>query len=55
MPVLESFSTAEVPVSRRLEYWNELTGNAFTPLVSDPLDRHFGGRKRFQHRHRPSP
>ncbi len=45
MPVLESFSTAEVPVSRRLEYWNELTGNAFTPLVSDPLDRHaFAGR-----------
>jgi len=40
MPPLESFSTAEVPEHLRLEYWNELTGNAFTPLVSDPLDRH---------------
>jgi AraC-like DNA-binding protein len=45
MPLLESFSTSEVPVSRRLDYWNELTGNAFTPLVSDPLDRAgFSGR-----------
>ena len=45
MPLLESFSTSEVPANRRLEYWNELTGNAFTPLVSDPLDRHaFAGR-----------
>ncbi len=38
MPLLESFSTSEVPPTRRLDYWNELTGNAFTPLVSDPLD-----------------
>jgi AraC family transcriptional activator of tynA and feaB len=45
MPVLESFSTSEVPATRRLDYWNELTGNAFTPLVSDPLDRQaFSGR-----------
>lgn len=45
MPVLESFSTSEVPLIRRLDYWNELTGNAFTPLVSDPLDRQgFAGR-----------
>lgn len=45
MPVLESFSTSEVPLVRRLDYWNELTGNAFTPLVSDPLDRQaFSGR-----------
>lgn len=45
MPVLESFSTSEVPLIRRLDYWNELTGNAFTPLVSDPLDRQaFSGR-----------
>ena len=44
-PLLESFSTSEVPVHRRVEYWNELTGNAFTPLVSEPLDRHaFSGR-----------
>jgi AraC family transcriptional regulator, positive regulator of tynA and feaB len=45
MPLLESFSTSEVPLPRRLDYWNELTGTAFTPLVSDPLDRHaFAGR-----------
>jgi len=45
MPLLESFSTSEVPPLRRLDYWNELTGNAFTPLVSDPLDRQaFSGR-----------
>ncbi len=45
MPLLESFSTSEVPPTRRLDYWNELTGNAFTPLVSDPLDRQaFSGR-----------
>jgi AraC family transcriptional activator of tynA and feaB len=45
MPLLESFSTSEVPLPRRLDYWNELTGNAFTPLVSDPLDRQaFSGR-----------
>lgn len=45
MPVLESFSTSEVPLIRRLDYWNELTGSAFTPLVSDPLDRQaFAGR-----------
>jgi AraC family transcriptional regulator, positive regulator of tynA and feaB len=40
MPPLESFSTAEVPEHLRLEYWNEHTGNAFTPLVSDPVDPH---------------
>ena len=45
MPLLESFATSEVPLTRRLDYWNELTGNAFTPLVSDPFDRSaFSGR-----------
>jgi AraC-like DNA-binding protein len=45
MPLLESFSTSEVPVHRRLDYWNELTANAFTPLVTDPRDRTaFSGR-----------
>jgi len=39
MSVLETFSTAELPQHRRLEYWNELTGSAFTPLVTDPIDR----------------
>jgi AraC-like DNA-binding protein len=45
MPQLESFSTAELPPHRRLEYWNDLTGSAFTPLVTDPVDRRaFAGR-----------
>ena len=38
MPQLETFSTAELPPHRRLEYWNDLTGSAFTPLVTDPVD-----------------
>jgi AraC family transcriptional regulator, positive regulator of tynA and feaB len=45
MPQLETFSTAELPPHRRLDYWNDLTGTAFTPLVTDPVDRHaFVGR-----------
>jgi AraC family transcriptional regulator, positive regulator of tynA and feaB len=45
MPQLETFSTAELPPHRRLEYWNDLTGSAFTPLVTDPVDRRaFVGR-----------
>jgi AraC-like DNA-binding protein len=45
MPLLETFSTAELPPHRRLEYWNDLTGSAFTPLVTDPVDRRaFVGR-----------
>src|SRR5580698_11514101 len=45
MPQLETFSTAELPPHRRLEYWNDLTGSAFTPLVTDPVDRRaFAGR-----------
>jgi AraC-like DNA-binding protein len=45
MPQLETFSTTELPPHRRLEYWNDLTGSAFTPLVTDPLDRRaFAGR-----------
>ncbi len=45
MTPLETFSTAEQPQHRRLEYWNELTGSAFTPLVTDPVDRRaFVGR-----------
>ncbi len=39
MTPLETFSTAEQPQHRRLEYWNDLTSIAFTPLVSDPVDR----------------
>jgi AraC-like DNA-binding protein len=39
MPGLETFSTSELPQHRRLEVWNELTGSAFTPLVTDPVDR----------------
>ncbi len=37
--MLEIFSTAELPPHRRLEYWNDLTGHAFNPLVTDPVDR----------------
>src|SRR3569833_2019152 len=45
MTQLETISTAELPPHRRLVYWNELTGSAFTPLVTDPLDRRaFVGR-----------
>jgi AraC-like DNA-binding protein len=45
MPTLETFSTAELPPHRRLEVWNDLTGTAFTPLVTDPVDRQaFVGR-----------
>jgi AraC-like DNA-binding protein len=45
MPQLETFSTTELPPHRRLEYWNDLAGSAFTPLVTDPVDRHaFVGR-----------
>ena len=45
MPALETFSTAELPPHRRLEYWNDLAGSAFTPLVTDPVDRRaFVGR-----------
>jgi AraC-like DNA-binding protein len=45
MAQLETFSTSEQPHHRRLEYWNDLTGSAFTPLVTDPVDRHaFAGR-----------
>jgi len=39
MPQLETFSTAELPQHQRLDYWNDLTGSAFTPLVTDPVDR----------------
>lgn len=45
MTPLEIFSTTEQPQHRRLEYWNDLTGSAFTPLVTDPVDRRaFAGR-----------
>jgi AraC-like DNA-binding protein len=39
MSTLEIFSTAELPPHQRLEYWNDMTGSAFTPLVTDPVDR----------------
>lgn len=45
MPQLETFSTADLPPHRRLDFWNDLTGTAFTPLVTDPVDRQaFVGR-----------
>ncbi len=39
MPALETFSTAELPPHRRLDYWNDLAGSAFTPLVPAPVER----------------
>lgn len=39
MSTLETFSTAELPPHQRLESWNDMTGSAFTPLVTDPVDR----------------
>src|SRR5205807_4598410 len=45
MAQLETFSTADQPQYRRLEYWNDLAGRALTPLVTDPVDRRaFVGR-----------
>jgi AraC-like DNA-binding protein len=45
MSRVEVFTTADLPPHRRLDYWNDLTGTAFTPLVTDPLDREaFVGR-----------
>ncbi|PZN33078.1 MAG: hypothetical protein DIU71_05940 [Proteobacteria bacterium] len=39
MSQLQTFSTTALPPHRRVDYWNELAGNALTQLVSDPLDR----------------
>ncbi len=39
MARVQLFSTAAVAPRHRLEYWNELAGNALTQLVADPLDR----------------
>jgi AraC-like DNA-binding protein len=45
MAEVEVFSTAGLAPHRRIEYWNELAGDALTQLVADPLDRrHFAGR-----------
>jgi len=42
---VQVFSTAGVAPQRRVDYWNELTGDALTQLVADPHDRHtFAGR-----------
>ena len=45
MTQVQVFSTAGVAPQRRVDYWNELTGDALTQLVADPHDRHtFAGR-----------
>jgi AraC family transcriptional activator of tynA and feaB len=45
MAQVQVFSTVGVAPRRRVEYWNELTGDALTQLVADPLDRRtFCGR-----------
>jgi len=38
MSLIETFSTSELPVSRRLQYWNDLACSTFTPIVADPVD-----------------
>jgi len=35
---LETFSTSGLAPRRRLEFWNDLACNTFTPIVADPLD-----------------
>ena len=45
MSQVEVFTTAALPPHRRIEYWNELAGDALTQLVADPVDRRaFSGR-----------
>ncbi len=42
MPGFECFDTQDLAPSRRLEYWNDLACNTFTPIVADATDiRHF--------------
>src|SRR5690348_15188454 len=38
MSVSETFATDEVEPARRLEFWNEVACNTFTPVVADPVD-----------------
>jgi AraC family transcriptional regulator, positive regulator of tynA and feaB len=40
MPHLETISTMTLPPHQRVDFWNDLLGNAFTPLVTSPVDRH---------------
>jgi AraC family transcriptional activator of tynA and feaB len=45
MGQVQVFSTAGIAPRQRVEYWNELTGDALTQLVADPADPHsFSGR-----------
>ncbi len=38
MPRVETFSTSGLAPRQRVEFWNDLTCNTFTPIVGDPLD-----------------
>src|SRR5262245_30060800 len=38
MTQLETFSTAGLAPRRKLEYWNDIACDTFTPVVSDPMD-----------------
>jgi AraC-like DNA-binding protein len=38
MGIFETFATDGVEPGRRLEFWNEIACNTFTPVVSDPVD-----------------
>jgi len=44
MTTVHTYSTAQLPPKRRLDYWNQLTGDAITALVVEPVDaRSFAG------------
>src|SRR6476646_865734 len=44
MATVESFSTNGLDPRRKLNYWNDRASEAFSPLVSDPVDiRTFNG------------
>lgn len=38
MAQVETFSTAGVEPRRKLEFWNDLASNCFSPLISEPQD-----------------
>ncbi len=45
MAQLITFNTDDVPANQRIQYWNDVSSAATTPLVADPLDKqHFSAR-----------
>jgi AraC-like DNA-binding protein len=39
VPQLQRFSTDDQPPSRRIDYWNDVTGSALTAQIARPVDR----------------